>query len=93
MQVRIATLATAGLSKLQKDNSGHIVATQTICKKLGIGIYIDSIEHLGTIFANKSYVQNVRDNVWKHRMEFSFDYHLPEIISFFKKVIRNKKQC
>lgn len=89
---RMATLAAAGLPMLQKDNSGHIVATQTICKKLGIGIYIKSIEELGTIFANKSYVQNVRDNVWQHRMEFSFDYHLPELISFFRKVIRNKKQ-
>lgn len=75
-------LVSAGLPMLKKDNSGHIVATQTICKKLGIGIYIKSIEQLGTIFANKSYVQNVRDNVWKHRMEFSFDYHLPAIISF-----------
>ena len=32
----------------------------------------------------------LQENILKHRYEFSFDYHLPALISFFRDVIREK---
>ena len=89
---RMATLASAGLPMIQRDNTGHIVATQSVCKSLEIGIYFKNMEELGEIIADKLYMQHIRDNVWRQRMKFSFDYHVPELIAFFRKIIEKKKQ-
>lgn len=85
---RMATLAAAGLPMLQKDNSGHIVATQSICKELGNGIFFNQMGELASIFSNKNLIQKIRDNAWKHRMEFAFDTHVPRLIDFFKTIIK-----
>ena len=87
---RMATLAVAGLPMLQRDNSGHVVATQTICRELGIGIFFKEMDELAEIFSDKQLMKSIRDNVWKHRLEFSFDYHVPAIINFFMEVIKGK---
>lgn len=86
---RMATLAAAGLPMLQKDNSGHIVATQSICKELGNGIFFSQMGELASIFSNKPLIQKTRDNAWKHRMEFAFDTHVPKLIDFFRMVIES----
>lgn len=87
---RMATLAVAGLPMLQRDNTGHIVATQTICRELEIGIFFKEMDELVKIFTNKSYMRKIRENMWNHRMEFAFDTHVPDLIEFFRKVIRMK---
>jgi glycosyltransferase involved in cell wall biosynthesis len=86
---RMATLAVAGLPMLQRDNAGHIVATQTICKELGNGIFFSEMEELAHVFSDREFIQKVRDNAWKHRMEFAFDMHVPKLIDFFRKVVES----
>lgn len=88
---RMATLAVAGLPMLQRDNTGHIVATQTICKELGNGIFFREMRELAHIFSDRKFMQKVRDNARKHRMEFAFDTHVPELIYFFKEVIKRSE--
>ena len=88
---RMATLATAGLPMLQRNNAGHLVATQSIIQNLGLGLFFDTAEELSKQLRNKELMQQLRQNVWQKRLLFSFDAHVDELISFLKKVIANKK--
>ena len=87
---RMTTLAVAGLPMLQRDNPGHIVATQTICKEMDIGIFFNDMGDLVRILSDKHFMQHIRTNVWNHRLEFSFDFHVPVLIKFFREVIAKK---
>lgn len=87
---RISTLAMAGLPMLQRDNSGHIVAMQSLVKSLGLGLFFSDTKELGLQLGNKQKMQQIRQNVWEKRMLFCFDNHVPELISFFKKVMAAK---
>jgi glycosyltransferase involved in cell wall biosynthesis len=84
---RMATLAAAGLPMIQKANVGAIVATQTIVKKLGTGIFFDTIEDLGTKLRDRDRLQAIRAQVWKQRQIFTFDHHVPDLVAFFHRVI------
>ena len=87
---RMATLAMAGLPMLQRDNTGHIVATQTIVKQHQLGIFFDSIEELSEQLSNKEKMKQIRKNVWDKRFAFSFDSHVNTLASFFRKIIEMK---
>ena len=88
---RMNTLAAAGLPMIQKDNTGHIVAMQTLMKKNNTGIFFKTYEELSAKLYDKSLLSELRNNVLMNRMSFSFDYHVPELIKFFRKVIKNKQ--
>jgi glycosyltransferase involved in cell wall biosynthesis len=87
---RLCTYGMAGIPMLQKDNSGHLVASQTIAQNLGAGLFFNSFEEVGSILSDKENVALARANSWNNRYYFSFDQHLPELIEFFKKIIRRK---
>ena len=91
LPARMATLVSAGLPLLQYDNSGHMVATQSISNALDIGIFYKDLNELSKLFNNRDKMNQLRDNVWKNRMKFSFDYYVPELIDFFKRVIKKKR--
>lgn len=91
MPARMTTLAAAGLPMIQKNNENHVVAMQSIAKRKNIGIFFNNPEDLCRQLKNSEYMDTLRENMMKQRLEFSFDYHLPELISFFRKVIRQKK--
>lgn len=88
---RLTTLAVAGLPVLQKDNSEHIVATQNIIRELDIGLLFSSIDDLSAQLYNKKRMDQLRENMWKNRLRFSFDYHLDDLICFFRRIIEDKK--
>lgn len=92
LPARMNTLAAAGLPMLQRNNHGHIVAMQSKVKKLNAGICFDSYEQLGILLKNKELMQTLRRNILIHRYKFSFDYHIPALISFFKKIIDEKRK-
>ena len=87
---RIATLAMAGLPMLQRDNAGQIVAMQSLVKELGLGLFFADTKELGVQLGNKEKMQQIRENVWERRILFCFDEHVPELISFFRKVMAAK---
>lgn len=87
---RMTTLAMAGLPMIQKNNFNHTVAMQSIVKQKNIGLFFKDIDDLCNQLKNKEHMESLRENIMKRRYEFSFDYHLPELISFFKKVIEKK---
>lgn len=92
LPARIPPMAAAGLPMLQKDNTGHIVATQSLVQKMEIGICFNTFEDLAEQLLNKNRMSQIRTNMLNNRFKFTFDYHIDELIAFFHKVIANCKQ-
>ena len=88
---RISTYAAAGLPVMMKNNSNALVAIQDCVNKLDIGVLFDNYEELVTKLKDAETLSRLRVNMLRHRMEFSFDYHVPQLIEFFRKVIAYKK--
>ncbi len=86
---RIATLAVAGLPLLQGDNRGSIVATQKLVEELDLGLCFGTIAELGEQMRDRQRLDQLRENVWRQRHIFTFDYHAPRLIEFFRQVIKN----
>jgi hypothetical protein len=74
---------------LQKTNDGAIVATQTLTKQLGVGIFFDETEELAAQLRDVMHFHAIREQVWKQRHLFTFDHHVPELVDFFRSVIRS----
>jgi hypothetical protein len=89
---RINTYMAAGLPVIQRNNTGHIVATQQLIEELNIGILFNKCDDLATQLKDKTTMEQLRANVMKNRLLFSFDYHVPALIDFFRKVIQYKKE-
>ncbi|WP_165042855.1 glycosyltransferase family 2 protein [Dysgonomonas sp. ZJ709] len=87
---RMTCLAAAGLPMIQKNNIDHIVAMQSIIRQKNVGVFFDNINDLCFQLKNNEQLSTLRENLIKQRYEFSFDYHLPDLIAFFKKVILQK---
>lgn len=92
LPARINTLAAAGLPMIQKQNLAHITAMRNHVRKYGMGIFYNTIDELIAQLQNKKALRSIEQNVKEHRMEFTFDYHAPSIIIFFKDVINKFKQ-
>jgi len=88
---RMSTLAAAGVPMIQRDNNSHITATQSLIRKLDCGIFFKEFGELGGILRNKDRMQEIRGNMWKKRNQFSFDYHIEDLLLFFRRVIESKK--
>jgi len=88
---RMATLAAAGLPMLQRDNKGHTVATQSIVQNLGLGLFFNDAAELAAQLRDPEKMKQLRQTVWEKRVLFSFDWHVEELIAFFKKAIARKK--
>ena len=84
---RLSTLAAAGLPMLQKANDGAVVATQTLTKQLGTGIFFDRMDELADQLRDREQLHAIRERVWQQRQLFMFDHHVPELVDFFRGVI------
>lgn len=89
---RMGVLAAAGIPMIQKDNTGNKVATQEILEEKGVGILFQDIADLVTKLHDRSYMEERSKNIMKNRAYFAFDSHVPELIAFFKEVIKKKKE-
>jgi hypothetical protein len=84
---RLSTLAAAGLPMLQKANDGAHVATQTLAKQIRTGIFFDTMDELAAQLRDREQLQTIREQVWQQRHLFTFDYHVPKLVDFFRDVI------
>jgi glycosyltransferase involved in cell wall biosynthesis len=82
---RLTTLIAAGVPVLQRDNSGHVVATQTLVRERGIGLFFTSMADLACQLRDRSRVAKVRERVWAQRFDFTFDAHADELLDVFRK--------
>ncbi len=88
---RMNTLAAAGLPMIQKDNTGHTVAMQSRIRRDDIGIFYKDCEDLARQLSDKERMARLTANVIANRHLFSFDYHVPGLIDFFRRVIEFSK--
>jgi glycosyltransferase involved in cell wall biosynthesis len=90
---RISTLLSAGLPLLQRDNGHSIVATQNLVKKFDIGFFFNTMSELRQQLQDQAQLEQVRENIWNQRPAFTFDYHAPALVDYFRSVIdRARKQ-
>jgi hypothetical protein len=87
LPARMGTYAAAGLPMIQADNTGAIVATQSLARSLGIGVFATDIEDLSTRLADRELMARLRANMWRQRHHFTFDHHAGRLIEFFRSVI------
>jgi glycosyltransferase involved in cell wall biosynthesis len=90
---RLATLAAAGLPVIQHDNEGAIVATQSLARALDIGLFVRDMEDLGEQLRDTARLGALRDNAWRQRDTFTFDYHAPNLVAFFREVIALRRSA
>jgi hypothetical protein len=83
---RLSVFAAAGLPVIQRDNSGAIVAAQTLARDLDIGVFFDSTPHLRGQLEDEARMARLRNNVWSCREKFTFDRHAPALVEFFRTV-------
>jgi glycosyltransferase involved in cell wall biosynthesis len=86
---RVSTLALSGLPMIQQNNEGAIVATQSLARQLGLGVFFDTMDNLGVQLHDKQRMQAIREQLNQKRDLFTFDYHVPELVTFFRKVIES----
>ncbi len=84
---RLTTLVAAGVPVLQRDNTGSVVATQTLVRERGLGLFFRDIPHLAEQLHDRSSVARVRERVWGQRLDFSFDTHADALVAFFREVV------
>jgi hypothetical protein len=84
---RIATLAAAGLPLLQRENCGHVVATQALARSLGIGVFGRSMEELAARLHDGPVIDALRESAWRQRDAFTFDHHAERLIDFLRAAI------
>jgi glycosyltransferase involved in cell wall biosynthesis len=89
---RMSTLGAAGLPMIQRDNTGHICASQSFTSRNGFGIFYHSYDDLGRQLYDREQMKNMRQEIWDKREILSFNHHVDEILSFFRKVIKSKKK-
>ncbi len=87
LPARISTLVAAGLPLLQRDNSGHAVATQSLVRQLDLGLFFNDMTGLRRQLEDTPRMAALRDNIWLQRRLFTFDYHADRLIQFFRTVI------
>ena len=52
---------------LQRDNSGALVATQTLVRDLGVGLFLSDMAELGEQLRDRSHLAEVQETAWARR--------------------------
>ncbi|MBW3615106.1 MAG: glycosyltransferase [Actinobacteria bacterium] len=81
---RMATLAAAGVPMIQRDNSGSIVATQTLARERDLGVFWRDGDDLAAQLRDGGRMAALRDSVWSQRREFTFDAHVDRLVDFLR---------
>jgi glycosyltransferase involved in cell wall biosynthesis len=87
---RLSTFAAAGLPVIQRDNSGAIVATQSLARDLDIGVFFESFDTVGQVLGDEQRMSELRANAATHRARFTFDHHVDDLVRFFEEVIASR---
>jgi hypothetical protein len=84
---RLTTLVAAGVPLLQRDNTGSVVATQTLARERGLGVFFRDIPDLAARLHDRDALAAIRADVWAQRMDVAFDTHADALVDFFRKVM------
>jgi hypothetical protein len=90
---RLGTFAAAGLPLTQRDNTGSIVATQTLARDLDIGVFFRSLTDFSDLaeqLRDRQRMERLRENLCRARPQFTFDHHADDLVAFFRRVIASR---
>ncbi|MCD6679509.1 MAG: glycosyltransferase family 2 protein [Burkholderiaceae bacterium] len=85
---RMTTLAAAGLPMIQQANPGAVVATESLTRRLGTGVFFDAFDELGEVLRDEDRMRSCDEAVRAHRELFTFDSHVDALVAFFRRVMR-----
>jgi hypothetical protein len=81
---RMGTLAAAGVPMIQRDNAGSVVASQTLARERSLGLFWREPEDLVAQLLDRDLLGGLRKSIWSQRDHFTFDAHVPELVSFLR---------
>jgi len=81
---RMGTLAAAGVPLLQRDNTGHVVATQTLARERDLGVLWREPADLVEALTDRDRMALLRKSIWSQREHFTFDAHVDDLVEFFR---------
>jgi len=84
---RIPTLVSAGVPLVQYDNGDAVVAQQSLVRNLDLGLFLTDVEQIAGQLHDARRMAELRENVWRQRGQFTFDYHADRLIALFRQVI------
>ena len=87
---RIPPLVGAGLPLTQRDNEAATVATQSLARKLDIGLFFAGVDELVAATRDKARMSELSRNAWRERDRFTFDHHADRLIAFFRRVVESR---
>ena len=87
LPARLGTYAAAGLPLLQPDHGDAVVATQTLARSLGVGIFLDDVESFAARLTDREELRRRRDAMWAAREDFTFDAHVDRLVALFRRAI------
>jgi hypothetical protein len=87
LPARMGTLAAAGVPMIQRDNTGHLVSSQTVARERDLGVFYADADDLADQLRDRRRMQALRESVWAQRAHFTFDAHADDLVDFFRKVI------
>jgi hypothetical protein len=85
LPARMATLAAAGVPMIQRDNSGSVVASQTLVRDRDLGVFYRDAGDLVAQLRDRARMAQLRESVWSQRADFTFDAHVDGLVEFFRK--------
>ena len=89
MPARMNTYAAAGIPFIIPANNNSIVASRDFATELGVAIAFESYEVLAKKLRQEVKTRKCAHNMMLHRMKFSFDYYVPQLIKLFRLSITN----
>ncbi len=81
---RMGTLAAAGVPMVQRDNTGSVVATQTLARERELGVFWREPADLAAQLADRELMGRLRESVWRQRSLFTFDAHVDRLVAFLR---------
>lgn len=90
---RAATLAAAGLPMIQRADDGARVATRSLARRLGVGVFARDMADLAAQLRDTARTQAIREQVWRVRDEFTFDRHADDLLAFLGEVARTRERA
>ena len=84
---RLGTYAVAGLPLLQPDHGTSVVATQTLARDLGVGVFLGEAEGFAAELYDREAMRRRGEAMWAARDEFAFDTHADDLIALFRSAI------
>jgi hypothetical protein len=84
---RMGTLAVAGVPMISRDNTGSVVATQTLVRERELGVFWREPADLVAALTDRERMSMLRKSVWSQREHFTFDAHVDGLVAFLRRCI------